>query len=256
MINQFSNDLKNVFPTELIDALMDSYIEIKTNFITQKWEPSELNGGKFVEAVVRILQYEIDGTYTPIGTSIRNTFAELERFQRAPSTFLDSYRLHIPRCLGAIYNIRNRRGVGHLGGDVNPNKSDSLLIITISEWTLAELYRINYNVPLEQAQEMVDVLVTRKLELVFDLNGIKRILNPKLKIKDQILLILYSDNSPFLTLDNLCLHLKYENKTYLKSKILKNLDKEQHIELTIDDKIYLLPPGQKYVEDNYDNWKP
>ena len=56
MLNQFSTELKNVFPHELVDALMDSYVEIKTNFITQKWEPSELNGGKFVEAVIRILQ--------------------------------------------------------------------------------------------------------------------------------------------------------------------------------------------------------
>lgn len=256
MLNQFSTELKNVFPSELVDALLDSYVEIKTNFITQKWEPSELNGGKFVEAVVRILQHQIDGTYTPIGTSIRNTFAELERIQRAPSTILDSYRLHIPRCLGAIYNIRNRRGVGHLSGDVNPNKSDSLLIITISEWTLAELYRINYNISLTEAQELVDILVSRKLELVFDLNGIKRILNPKLKIKDQILLIMYSENSAFLTLENLCLHLKYKNKAYLKSKILSELDKNQFIELTDDEKIYLLPPGQKYVEDNYENWKP
>lgn len=256
MLNQFSTELKNVFPSELVDALMDSYVEIKTNFITQKWEPSELNGGKFVEAVIRILQHQVDGTYTPIGTSIRNTFAELERIQRAPSTILDSYRLHIPRCLGAIYNIRNRRGVGHLSGDVNPNKSDSLLIITISEWTLAELYRINYNISLAEAQDLVDILVSRKLELVFDLNGVKRILNPKLKIKDQILLIMYSENSAFLTLDNLSLHLKYKNKTYLKSKILKELDKNQFIELTDDNKIYLLPPGQKYVEDNYENWKP
>lgn len=256
MINQFSIDLKRVFPGDLVDALLESYVEIKTNFITQKWEPSELNGGKFVEATVRIIQFVLNGTNTPIGTSIRNTFAELQSFERSSSTFLDSYRLHIPRCLGTIYNIRNRRGVGHLSGDVNPNKADSLLIITISEWVLAELYRINYNVSLSDAQNLVNVLVSRKLELVFDLNGIKRILNPILKLKDKILLLLYSENNSFLTLENLCLHLKYKNSNYLKSKILKELDKIEFIEFTEDDKLYLLPPGQKYVEDNYEIWKP
>ena len=256
MINQFSTDLKNVFPDELVDSLLDSYIEIKTNYIIQKWEPSELNGGKFVEASIRILQSVLFGNYTPIGTSIRNTFAEFQRIERAPSSHLDSYRLHIPRCLGAIYNIRNRRGVGHLSGDVNPNKADAHLIITICEWVLAELYRINYSVSLVDAQSFVDKLVSRKLELVFDLNGIKRILNPKLKIKDKILIIAYSEQSEYLTLSNLCLHLKYSNQNYLKNKILKLLDKEEFIELTADDKIYLLPPGEKYVEENYDNWKP
>jgi hypothetical protein len=218
MINQFSRDLKTALPDELVDSLLESYIEIKTNYIIQKWEPSELNGGKFVEASIRILQFVIFGTYTPIGTSIRNTFAEFQRIERSPSTNLDSYRLHIPRCLGAIYNIRNRRGVGHLSGDINPNRADAHLIITICEWVLAEIYRINYTVSLTEAQSLVDKLVSRKLELVFDLNGIKRILNPKLKIKDKILLIIYSEESEYVTLTNLCLHLKYNNQSYLKTR--------------------------------------
>jgi Mn-dependent DtxR family transcriptional regulator len=69
-------------------------------------------------------------------------------------------------------------------------------------------------------------------------------------------LIIYSEESEYVTLTNLCLHLKYNNQSYLKNKILKGLDKEEFIELTDDDKIYLLPPGEKYVEENYDSWKP
>jgi hypothetical protein len=256
MIRQFKTELKSVFPHDLVDALLDSYVEIKTNYIIDKWEPAELNGGKFVEASIRILQFVCFGSFTPIGTSIRNTFAELQRIEQSPSTILDSYRLHIPRCLGAIYNIRNRRGVGHLSGDINPNRADALLIITIAEWVLAELYRINYTITLSKAQELVNNLVTRKLELVFDVNGVKRILNHSLKIKDQILILLYADNNQYLTIDNLCTHLKYKNKSYLKSKILSELDKKKMIELTEDEKVFLLPPGRKYVEDNYDNWKP
>ncbi len=85
MIRQFKNDLKIVFPTDLVEALLDSYVEIKTNFIIDKWEPAELNGGKFVEATIRILQFACFGTHTPIGTSIRNTFAELQRIEQSPS---------------------------------------------------------------------------------------------------------------------------------------------------------------------------
>lgn len=193
--------------------------------------------------------------HTPIGVSIRNIFAEIQRIEQSPSTILDSYRLHIPRCLGSIYNIRNRRGVGHLSGDINPNKADALLIITIAEWILAELYRINYTISLPAAQELVNNLDTRKFELVFEINGVKRVLNPKLKIKEQILLLLYADNNQYLTIENLCIHLKYKNKNYLKNKILAEIDKQQLIELTDDDKVFLLPPGMKYVEDNYEKWK-
>lgn len=69
LLDQFKNDFKTVFPNDLVDALIDSYVEIKTNFILEKWEPSELNGGKFVEATIRMIQFTcFSGTYTPIGT--------------------------------------------------------------------------------------------------------------------------------------------------------------------------------------------
>lgn len=255
MIDQFKTDLKLNFPNELVDALFDSYIEIKTNYIINKWEPSELNGGKFVEACVRLMQHACTGNYVPIGTSIRNMFNEIRQLEQSSSTIHDSYRLHIPRCLGAIYNIRNRRGVGHLSGDVNPNKSDALLIITLSEWILSEIYRINYNVSLQEAQSLVDILVSRKLELVFELNGKKRILNPNLSMKEQILLLLYSNDNSSMTIDELMIHLKYKNKSYLKNNILTKLDKSKHIELEDNEDLYLLPPGITYVEDNYENWK-
>jgi len=256
MIEQFKIDLKIHFPSDLVDALLNSYVEIKTNYIINKWEPSELNGGKFVESAIRMMQFECNGgSYTPIGTSIRNTFDELRRLEQTPASVLDSYRLHIPRCLGAIYNLRNRRGVGHLGGDINPNKADALIIITISEWVLAELYRINYNIDLTDAQKLVENLVSRKLELVFEGNGIKRILNPKLSIKDKILLLLYSSNQSVVTIDELIDDLKYKNKSYLKNKILTALDNEQFIECSSNGEVFLLPPGIKHVEENYENWK-
>ncbi|APF20868.1 hypothetical protein Calab_1031 [Caldithrix abyssi DSM 13497] len=256
MINQFKSDLKKVFPDQLVESLLNSYVEIKTNFILNKWEPSELNGGKFVEAALRILQYVCySGRFTPIGTTIRNMFNEIKNLEQSPTTIHDSYRIHIPRCLGAIYNIRNRRGVGHISGDINPNKADAYLIITIVEWILAELYRMNFNVSLPEAQTIVDNLISRKLELIFELNGKKIILNPKLNIRDKILLLLYSSGSMGMFINEMMKHLKYKNKNYLKNKVLKNLDSEKLIELSENDCVFILPPGVKYVEDNYDNWK-
>ena len=257
MINQFKNDLKVHFPHDLVDALINAYAEIKTNFIINKWEPSELNGGKFVEATIRVLQFACNsGTYAPIGSSIRKMFNEIRRLEQSPSTIHDSYRLHIPRCLGAIYNIRNRRGVGHLSGDVNPNKADAYLIVSISEWILAELYRMNYNISLPEAESLVNNLISRKIELIVEVEGMKRILNPKMQIKDKILLLLYSLEYTPVLLADLLNHLRYKNKSYMKTKLLKDLDSRSLIEFnSAEEKIYLLPPGILYVEENYDNWE-
>ena len=42
-------------PTGLRSPLLESYQEIGTNFTEHRWEPSELNGGKFCEIVYTII---------------------------------------------------------------------------------------------------------------------------------------------------------------------------------------------------------
>lgn len=92
---------------------------------------------------------------------------KLRAFEKSTSTgSLESYRIHIPRVLATIYNIRNKRGVGHLGGDVNPNFADSTFIVTCVDWILAELVRVHYTCSLDEAQKMVDSIIIRPSFLV------------------------------------------------------------------------------------------
>ena len=58
MLEQVRTDLKSKLPDDLVDALLNSYQEIKHNYIMGKHEPAELNGGKFCEVIVRIIQFE------------------------------------------------------------------------------------------------------------------------------------------------------------------------------------------------------
>lgn len=192
MINRIRTDLKQKYAEELVDAFVDSYIEIKEQFYLEKHEPSELNGGKFVEACARIIELELTGQFTPIGSPINNMVLLLRRFETAQTSYHDSFRLHIPRTLLTIYNIRNRRGVGHLGGDVNPNIADATLIATCADWVMAEIYRIIYTSTLEKAQAVVTQLVKRKISLVHNIGEVKRVLASFLNFKDQTLLLLTS----------------------------------------------------------------
>ncbi len=165
MLDTIRNDLKKTYPTDICDALIESYIEIREQYYLGKHEPAELNGGKFVEACLRLIQQALTGNHTPIGNHIPNIPKVLSDFENLDKTKNESLRIHIPRSLIAIYNIRNRRGVGHLGGDINPNLSDSTLILTIADWVLAEVYRMLYAVPLDEAQSIVNDLVKRKMLL-------------------------------------------------------------------------------------------
>jgi len=254
MIEQIRQDFSAVYPQDIVDALINSFIEIKENYYLRKHEPAELNGGKFVEACVRLLQHQLRGSYTPIGVPIRNMVQELRNFEQTPSTYPDSYRLHIPRVLLGVYNIRNRRGVGHLGGDVNPNLADSTLILSVVSWVLAELYRMHYAVSIDEAQKIVDDLVERKLPLVYEVHNVKRVLAPKLTAKDQTLILLYSVYPKQLSEVELLQFTEYSNLSAYRNRILRELHRQRLINRNSNGTCVILPPGLRYVEEHYNDW--
>ncbi len=171
-------------PMGLRTPLIAAYVEIAQNYAEERWEPSELNGGKFCEIVYTILEGAISGTY-PSAPSKPPKFVEacraLEQKPADPTRIGDrSLRILIPRLLPYLYEIRNNRGVGHVGGEVNPNFSDATSVLSGSNWVMAELVRIYHNVSLADAQSAVDTLVERKLAIVWEFEGIKRVLDPNI----------------------------------------------------------------------------
>lgn len=256
MLEKVSTDLKSKLPAELVDVLLLSYDDLKQNFYVSKHEPSELNGGKFCEACIRILQYETNaGIYTPIGTSISDLIGKIRDFEKIPSFGMnESYRIHIPRVLVAMYNIRNKRGVGHLGGDVNPNSSDSSLLAACADWIMAELFRIHYQCPLDEAQEIVNALVQRHLILVHDIGKIKRVLLHTLSQRNQTILLLSSVYPEKVTLDELVQWIEPSNKSHYRSDVLRRLHKERLVEYNELGWCMILPTGLNYIESQYSGW--
>lgn len=256
MLNTIRHDLSLNYPRELIDSLIDSYIEIKENYLLERHEPSELNGGKFVEAIIRVLQCVTNnGQYVAIGTQIRDMIGTLRAFEQLPaSSCLESFRIHIPRSLAVIYNIRNKRGVGHLGGDVNPNLADSTLIVAVADWILAELFRINYGCNLDDAQKLVNNLVQRKIPLVHEFEDMKRVLNPKLTLKNQTLLILATAHPNRVPEIDLFKWIEPSNITVFRRDVLRSLHKIRHIDYIEKQSCLILPTGLSFVESSYEEW--
>jgi len=255
MFQQVSKDFQAKLPADLVGALLTAFEEIKQNFFIEKFEPSELNGGKFCEACVRIIQYETNaGVYTPLGTPITNMNQTLKDFEKIPAgPSNESFRIHIPRVLFAIYNIRNKRGVGHLGGDVNPNISDSSLILNCVNWVMAELFRIYYQCSLGEAQVIVNSLIQRQVPLIYDIGDIKRVLLPGLYQKDQVLLLL-TVKFPLTVSDNeLISWIEPGNQSSFRG-ILRKLHSSRFIEYDKMRFCVALPPCLKYVESQYNSW--
>lgn len=251
-LKDIENDFAQWLPTTLIGPLLGSYTEIKENFYLGKHEPAELNAGKLCEVVFRILEQEAHGKHTPLGTSVKPFDAKCRSFESV-TTAKESVRFHLPRLLVAVYDIRNKRGVGHVGGEVNPNVADATLVATAADWVMAELIRLHYGCSLAQAQQWVDGLVQRRLPLVYEVGGKKRVLNPALGFQERVLLLLAGEHPGGLSEGDLLAWTEHSNGSSFRSKILGALHKKKLIERH-EGTCSILPPGLRVVEDNYSLW--
>ena len=96
----------------------------------------------------------------------------------------------------ALYEVRNNRGVGHVGGDVDPNHMDATLVVASAKWVVAELVRLFHAVDTKTATEIVEALITREVPAVWEVNGKRRVLTGGLTMKQKALLLLYSEAGP------------------------------------------------------------
>ena len=235
--------LKAKYPPDLVDAMLSAYREIEENYVLKKWKASELDAGHFVEASRRIIEDQLTGKHTPISKQLP-TFNDsvLQCYENANED--ESFRILIPRALKSIYNIRNKRGVGHIAG-ISPNQMDSTYILYTVKWVLAEFVRLASGLSVSETQKLVDEIVARKMELIWKADDITRIIDRSLKARDQILVLLY-DQSPRQD-EELRSIIEYSNKSMFMS-ILKELHKARLLEYRPEGKCVISPKGVVEVE--------
>jgi hypothetical protein len=221
-------------PEGLRTELLAAYTEIVRNFLEERWEPAELNGGKICEIVYSIIHGYLTAAfpakaYKP--PDMVGACRALENIKPNPSRIGDrSLRILIPRLLPFLYEIRNNRGVGHVGGDVSPNHEDAEAVLAMASWTLAELVRVFHGVSLAEAQAAVDALVQRRHPLIWSPSAaVKRVLDPAMKKSDQTLVLLYGETD-WTSVASLFTWVEYSSLPMFKTKILKALHAKREIE--------------------------
>jgi len=230
--------LESTLPVELVDALLTAYSEIEANYVYRKWKASELDAGHFVEAARRVIELRLFKKYTPIGKSLPSyTEQELGRCERAVGD--ESYRVLIPRILRAIYGIRNKRGVGHLGA-ISPNEMDATLILYNVKWVLAEVIRLESGLDPSETQTAIDCVIEREAPLLWKRGAIVRVACKGLAAREQVLLLLYDDSPQ--SGDDLREQCEYKNPTNFR-KILMRLHADKLIFLGPDSRCVLMPNG-------------
>ena len=211
-------------PQDLTDEVLEAYAEAKRRYFLGDHRPQEVEGGRFSEGVFRVLQHATTGTFTALGKTLPSVDELLTQLANAKGQH-DSVRLHIPRTLKLIYDIRNKRDAAHLGDGIDPNLQDATLVIGNMDWVLAELVRLFHRVSADVAQAIIGDLIEKEVPAIQEIDGHPTILSD-VPPRDQALLLLYRAGAAGATLDDLVGWLRLRRKDHLRNRLL-NLDSER-----------------------------
>lgn len=126
-------------PTKFRKRIIASYAEIKRRHREAAFGASldavGLSSGKFCESVIRLLQHELTGESVHFGTHIPNFPDACRKLITVDaSKGPESLRVLIPRALVFLNTMRGKRGIGHVGGDIEANSIDLATIVRMCDW--------------------------------------------------------------------------------------------------------------------------
>lgn len=245
--NKLESALAQQVPNDVLEKMLDEYQHIKQQFFLRKFQPSELNGARFAECVLRLLEYLDTGKYTPFGKSL-NSETIVNRISN--NTMLkEAIRSFIPRLTRVILDVRNKRDVAHVGGEVSPNYSDSLFVVQAVDWILTELIRHFYSCTMDEAQRIINSINEVRIPIVAEIDGFVRVQDTSLDARMKALVVLYYKRPSKIKDTDLARWIKYKNESRFKKIVLPELDADALVHYE-NGRCSLWPKGAKFVEEH------
>jgi hypothetical protein len=208
--------LSTKIQSNIVAELLDAHEEAKRNYYLGGLRLSAVEGGRFCEAAFRVLEELAGHTPTPLGKQLGTDKLIIALANLSPAVAPDAVRLHIPRSLRVVYDIRNNRDAAHLGDGIDPNTQDATLVVSVLDWVLAEFIRLIHNVSPDEATRIVDSIVMRKAPIVQEFDGFLKVLNPTLGASEFVLVLLYHRGKTGATFNELRLWVRRKMQGNLK----------------------------------------
>jgi hypothetical protein len=145
--------------------------------------------------------------------------------------------------------MRSKRGIGHVGGDVDANRVDIATMTRVADWVVCELIRTYHKLSLEAAQELVDALAARETPDIWEVEGQRRVLRSDLTMKQKTLLVLHAEPTTAASVDDLCSWLECGKHAVYRRDVLRPLHKTRLVEFNeMTGIVRLSPLGVSEVE--------
>lgn len=137
LIEQIAPPIDKLLAVQLIDE----FVSAERRYIQRDWEPSQLDGGQFVEVVARIL-YHLDSGNLNLNKPFDDCARYIENDQVTHLLVPRSDALHIIRVARTIYKFRSQRGAVHISPTYKPNHMDSKLVMECVRWVMNDTLRL------------------------------------------------------------------------------------------------------------------
>ena len=239
--------LASHLPALLVDELLATYAEAKRNFHLGGLRLSAVEGGRFCEAAYRILQHVTTGSSDALGRPIDAERLSRQLANLTSGSHPDSVRLHIPRALRVVYDIRNNRDAAHLADGIDPNLQDATLVVSVLDWVLAEFVRLYHNVSANEAQALVQDLVTKEVPAIEEFDGFLKVLRTDLLAGNFVLLLLYQRGATGATLDELTSWVRPTMRANLR-RTLERLSNDSAFVHATGTRFQITRSGQREIE--------
>jgi hypothetical protein len=230
-------------PAAVVDELLTAYVEAKRNFYLGGLRLSAVEGGRFCEAAYRLLQHIATGSSDALGSSLDTERIARQLANLAATSQPDSVRLHIPRALRVVYDIRNNRDAAHLADGIDPNLQDASLVISV----LDEFVRLFHNVTADRAQALVQGIVTKEAPAVEDFDGFLKVLKTNLSASSFAMLLLYQRGAEGATLAELDQWARPTMRRNLRRTLHRLVNDQAFVHAT-GSRFHITRSGQKEVE--------
>jgi hypothetical protein len=154
----------------------------------------------------------------------------------------------LPRMIGALYTLRNKRSGGHTASEVDPSQADASVAERMADWLMAEIFRLGNSLPPDQAEAAIAALVQRRIPAVYTSGSYRRVLRTDLGPREEVMLLLYGEAAGAAMAD------------LQKWSRVPRTTLDRHLQSLVDDRLirtqvvggklraYLLPPGERRVE--------
>jgi hypothetical protein len=247
MLVEIEVSLKKHFDARIVDELLAAYQDCKRNFFLGGLRLSAVEGGRFCEAALRLLEQITTQSFTDLNQQIDSAVLITRLANLPKNSHSASVRLHIPRAIRVVYDIRNGRDAAHLADGIDPNLQDATLVVTTLDWILAEFTRLYHGVTASEAQQIIDGLVARTVPAVQDFGGFLKILKPSLKVSDYLILLLYERNTLGAPFDELQTWVKPPMRANLR-RTLRNLVDDNAFAHEVAGRFFITKLGAAEVE--------